>query len=107
MELLVPKEFQISKEEAEWLDFGNPITWRELLKADYYYHHKDSNYEGGLSFIDRLYNKIPSVRNNWGKPTTIKTMITNTGSFEEKQEKYLWVVRILLVNQADVDCYGI
>jgi hypothetical protein len=107
MEMLVPKEFQISEEEVQWLDFGNTVTWRELLMVDYVYHHKDADYDGGMSFVDRLFKKLSNVRRQWGSLANIKRLITNGSSFEEKKDRYLWTIRLLLSNQSDVDCYGL
>jgi hypothetical protein len=105
--MLVPEEFQVSKEQLQWLDFGNTITWRELLMIDYFEHHNDLDYDEGLSFIDRLYNKLPNVRKQWNTIDTIKNLVTTAFSQKEKQDNYLWVIRLVLINKSDVVSYGL
>ncbi len=43
----------------------NMFAWDVLLMIDYNNHHKDDDYDGGLSFINRIHKKLGWFHTEW------------------------------------------
>jgi hypothetical protein len=84
------------------LDSVTPI-WSDLLTIDYFYYNHCANYDGGLSFIDRLNKKIGHLHPNWDI-TGLKKIIMQSGN---PQEIYVDIIKYLLDDPHDVFYYGI
>lgn len=56
----ISDEYKMTKTQVDVVlrHVGDNITPEILLMIDYAYHHTDENYDGGLSFLDRLYKKL-------------------------------------------------
>ncbi len=79
------------------------ITPEILLMVDYAYHHTDQNYDGGLSFLDRLHKKLILYYNiQWVLPN-LKDSIRDAPN---PQTAFVDILNELLVADM-VDCYGV
>jgi hypothetical protein len=107
MILLIPEKYRKTREEiTQMLSSNNEIklTPKILLMIDYAYYHDDPNYGDGLSFLDRLHNKLSNYFNvNW--PLDImKNTIRNA---PKPFDAFLNVLYIMLDNQEIMEFYGI
>jgi hypothetical protein len=73
-----------------------------LLMVDYVYHHQDDDYDGGLSFLDRIQRKIGMFK-NWDIQN-FKDTIRNAN---DKQAEYLRVINQMFHDTRDIMCYGL
>jgi hypothetical protein len=79
------------------------LTPEVLLMIDYVYHNEDDNYEGGLSFLDRLHKKLSLYFSiNWDV-TNIKNMIRQS---EHPEAAFIYILNELL-NPEMISCYGV
>ena len=106
MILLVPEEYRKSPEEIAnlWAYMHNiDITPEILLMIDYAYYHEDPNYGDGLSFLDRLYNKLSKYFNiNWN----VENMKILIRTAEDPSSEFIVVLNELLTEDM-IDCYGV
>ena len=80
------------------------ITPEILLMIDYAYYHEDPNYEGGLSFLNRLHNKLSKYFVvNWPLDL-MKNTIRNS---PKPSDAFLNMLGIMLDNEEMLECYGI
>jgi hypothetical protein len=105
--MYVPTKFQIhtASEMAEFtktFDETNPL-WSDLLVLDYFYNHHMPEYDGGLSFIDRLVKKL-GFRHKYWNADLIKSIINAS---EDKVATYLEIIQEMLEKEEDIACYGI
>lgn len=60
--MYVPQKYRskTSEELSDYVEYEvlNAFTWDVFLMIDYNNHHKDDDYNGGLSFIDRINEKL-------------------------------------------------
>jgi hypothetical protein len=107
MKLVIPEKYCKTREEIRaMLSAKNKIklTPEILLMIDYAYYHDDPNYEDGLSFLDRLYNKLSKYFNvNWPLDIMKNTIRNAPNPFDA----FLNVLGIMLDNQEMMECYGI
>ena len=75
------------------------ITWFDLMAIDYAYHHADNDYANGVSFIDRLVQKLGHNHPFWNIEM-LKASVTDTYS-------YIQVISGMLKDQNDIDFYGV
>ena len=79
------------------------IDWKHLLMADYVYHHEDSDYDGGLSFLDRLQKKLGHKHQDWDVQAFKDWIITH----DNIESAYQRIVMEMLENHEDVEYYGL
>ena len=67
--MYVPEHLRLSVQEVTDkignIEEGEFIHAKLLIEIDYAFHHDDQNYNGGLSFIDRIFEKIGRFHPNW------------------------------------------
>jgi hypothetical protein len=67
--MYVPDYLQLSVQEVNDkianMQDGDPVHAKRLIEIDYAYHSEDQNYDGGLSFIDRIYAKLGVFHPHW------------------------------------------
>jgi hypothetical protein len=106
MEILVPEEYRKTREEIAnmWAYMHNiEITSEILLMIDYAYYHEDPNYGDGLSFLDRLYNKLSNYFElNWDLDL-IKNTIRNAPNPPAAFEHMLFI----MLDEDMIECYGV
>jgi hypothetical protein len=79
------------------------ITPEILLMVDFAYHNMDSNYDDGLSFLDRLYWKLSKYYPiQWNVPN-LKTMIRKS---DNPATTFVDILNEILTEDM-VICYGI
>jgi hypothetical protein len=105
--MYVPTNFQVTNDEVDTilnsLEDDYTITWNHLLMIDYVYHNTENDYDGGLSFFDRLNKKIGLFNPNWDIDEFKKTIREHANP----TEAYATIVRTMLKNQEDINYYGI
>ena len=79
------------------------IDWKHLLMADYVYHHQDADYDGGLSFLDRLHKKLGHRHQDWDVQS-FKDWIMSQHNTESAYQR---IVMEMLENHEDVEYYGL
>lgn len=108
--MYIPIEYRVAEQqmqeevrdlEAQNYEFEDvPIDL--LIKIDWVYHHHENNYDGGLSFLDRLNNKIGQFLN-----VNIDNLKLQIRSANDPQNEYRNVVHNLLRNREDRMYYGL
>lgn len=78
------------------------IPPRVLIMIDYLYHRNDTNYDNGLSFLDRIYAKIGQFHPNW-VIDQLKNLIVNSNGPEKTYEE---VIEMMFKNPSDCVYYG-
>jgi hypothetical protein len=105
--MYVSRNFAVAEQELidAVSDIQEPsdIEWKHLLMADYVYHHEDSDYDGGLSFLDRLQKKLGYRHPDWDIPTFKEWIV----SHENQESAYQRIVMEMLENHEDVEYYGL
>lgn len=85
------------------IDDEYEITPELLLMIDYVYHHEDEDYDGGLSFLDRLHKKLSLYfQINWDV-VNLKNMVRMA---EHPEPVFVYILNELL-NPDMVSCYGV
>lgn len=103
----IPNKFKVTKEQFDEIynSLGeNDATWETLLMADYAYHHQDSDYNNGLSFMDRLEKKIGKFHPEWdiGEYYDLVELCKY-----DKAEQFASIIQEMLTNPSDVMYYGV
>jgi hypothetical protein len=105
--MYVPTKYQMDSadEVAAFIKRFDEVTpiWSDLLTIDYFYNHHCANYDGGLSFIDRLNKKIGHFHPNWDIEG-LKRIIRGSSNPEHI---YVDIIKYLLEDPHDVFYYGI
>jgi hypothetical protein len=105
--MYVPTKYQMhnADEVATFIKRFEKVApvWSDLLTIDYFYNHHSADYDGGLSFIDRLNKKIGHLHPNWDI-TGLKRIIRRSDS---PQCIYVDIIKYLLDDRQDVFYYGI
>ena len=84
-------------------DIDGQATADLLARIDWEYYHTDPNYEGGLSFFDRLKNKVGHFIPAWNVEAA-KDSVRNA---EDPELAYEEIVEEILSNQNIIDYYGV
>lgn len=98
-------EYKMTKDQIDVVlrHVGDNITPEILLMIDYAYHHTDENYDGGLSFLDRLYKKIILYYNiQWVLPN-LKDTIRDAAN---PKKAFVDILNEILEDSM-VACYGV
>ena len=79
------------------------VKWSDLLTIDYFYNHHLDDYDGGLSFIDRIYNKLGKFHPDWNIEDLKRCIVVSkypTAVYED-------IIKLLLEDPRDVLYYGV
>jgi hypothetical protein len=88
----------------EEVDDDNYVPgWEVLLKIDYAYHHDNDHYDGGLSFINRIYEKLRYRHPQWSAIAFRHRII----QADDPEYEYLSVISEMLADEQDRIIYGI
>jgi hypothetical protein len=79
------------------------ITPEVLLMIDFAYHNGDRNYDGGLSFLDRLYRKLSLYFQIQWNVSNLKDMIKSSNN---PSSTFIDVLNEILTNEM-IECYGV
>ena len=105
--MYVPTKFQMqtADEIATFVKRFDEVAlvWSDLLTIDYFYHHHRADYDGGISFIDRLNKKIGQFHPNWDIEG-LKRIIRLS---DNPQGVYVDIIKYLLEDPYDIFYYGI
>lgn len=74
-----------------------------LLMIDFAFHHQDDDYDGGLSFIDRIHAKLGRFHPEWNVQNMKHTIRNANNPIEE----YLFVIDTMLENVDGRLYYGL
>ena len=82
--MFIPKKYRskTSEELNDYVDFQvqDAFHWEVFLMIDYNNHHKDNNYDGGLSFINRIYDSLGWYHTEWNLEE-LRSSIKNTNDY--------------------------
>lgn len=78
------------------------VPYRLLIAVDYIYHNTDNNYDDGLSFLDRLNNKLGVFHPEWD----IQAMKNEIEHSLDPQGTYLKTIADMLAKPEDRAYYG-
>jgi len=78
-------------------------VWSDLLTIDYFYNHHMKDYDGGLSFLDRLFKKLGQFHPEWNI-NDLKNGIRNSNN---PVVVYTDIIRYMLEDPHDILYYGI
>lgn len=87
------------------MDDNTLITWEHLLMIDHAYHCDDSNYYGGLSFIDRIVKKIGFRHPDWNADD-LKEYIESLHP-DDRSGAYTEIIKDMLQLYEDIVYYGL
>jgi hypothetical protein len=103
--MYIPEEFRVSNDvlvdRIRQLGEDEPSV-DILLMVDFVFHHQDDDYNGGLSFIDRIHAKLGCFHADWDVQE-MKDAIRNAN---DSVTEYLFVIDTMLGNADDRFCYG-
>lgn len=85
-------------EEYVYNEVSNMFQWEVLLMIDYNNHHDDDDYDGGLSFINRIYAKAGWLHTEWDVEKLRKSILS--------QKDYICVISSMLDSEV-CSMYGI
>lgn len=100
----LPAAYVATKEQIESIlskiNENDEVPLELILMIDNVYHCDDVNYEGGLSFFDRLHWKLSLFFELQWTPEDVKNQVRNA------PEEYMNVLRSLLDSEK-IDVYGV
>lgn len=104
---IVAPEYRKTKEEIDSIlnqyQDNDEISAELLLMIDFAYHNTDRNYDHGLSFLDRLHNKLsiyfPIQWNVQNLKLTIRSSNNPSGTFVD-------ILNEILTRDM-INCYGV
>jgi hypothetical protein len=79
------------------------VSFEELIKIDYFFHHTDPSYDGGLSFLDRIAAKIGRFHPAWN----IENIKQHIRDAENPQLEYILVVSSMFSRPGMIAYYGV
>jgi hypothetical protein len=100
----VPDSYQLTNGDFE-IFFDNLVnpTWKDLLIIDFRFCHEKPDYDGGLSFLDRLQQKLGKFHPEWN----IEALKETIRSADSPQTEFIQVVSSMLSEQQEVTYYGV
>jgi hypothetical protein len=87
------------------MDEDSLITWEHLLMIDHAYHCDDTDYCGGLSFINRIIKKIGFRHPDWNADE-IREYIESLHP-DNKGDAYIEIIQDMLRLYEDIVYYGL
>lgn len=97
------KSIQEVSDILEEMDDMNEVTLDTLLMIHYAYHHDDTDFDGGLNFIDKLYHKLGLYYDIYWDVESIKNFIRSS---PDPQYDYHSILKQLLTSGM-IHCYGV
>jgi hypothetical protein len=105
--MYVASNFKINtaEEVAVFLDKFDQynLKWSDLLTIDYFYNYHLDDYDGGLSFIDRIYKKLGKFHPDWNIEDLKRCIVVS----KDPTTVYADIIRFMLEDPRDVLYYGI
>lgn len=106
--MYVPQDLRVSKDnltnEINQLGEDELATVQLLVKVDYVYHHHENNYDGGLSFLDRINRKLGRFQDNNWDIQQMKDQIRNSNN---PHGEYMWVIGQMFSDVRNIAIYGV
>jgi len=106
MAMYIPQPWQFQEHDVAEMLQGlneNDVSFEQLIKIDYAFHHTDPLYDGGLSFIDRIDDKIGKFHPNWN----IQNIKQHVRNAENPSLEYILVVSAMLSQPGMIAYYGV
>lgn len=103
----IPDKYKVTKEQFDeiYKNLGeNDATWETLLMVDYVFHHQDADYNGGLSFLERLHKKLGKFHPEWDLDEYFNLV---EGCKYDSVEQFILIVQDMLADPSDVAYYGV
>jgi hypothetical protein len=105
--MYVAKKYQVysAQEMDEFIARLNEIypTWRDLLIVDYFYYNHTADYDGGLSFFDRINAKIGRFHPEWN----IREFKELVQTADNKEKTYNQIIQLMFMDPMDIEYYGL
>ena len=101
----VPQDLRVNKDnldnEISQLGEDDLASIELLVKVDYVYHHHENDYDGGLSFLDRINRKLGRYQENGWDIEGMKNQIRNCndphGEYMRMIEEFFRDVRNVVI----------
>ena len=78
-------------------------TWSDLITIDYFYHHHMPDYDGGLSFLDRIHKKLGKFHPEWNI-ADLKSVVRHA---QHPVSVYADIIAYMFNEPRDILYYGI
>lgn len=102
--MIVAPEYRKTRGEMEvMLENVDHITPEILLMVDFAYHNTDSNYNEGLSFLDRLHWKLSKYFPIQWNVSNLKSMVRNSNN---PSVTFIDILNEILTEEM-IDVYGV
>jgi hypothetical protein len=105
--MYVPTNYQINNANEIEVFVSNlnerHPTWSDLITIDYFYHHHMPDYDGGLSFLDRINKKLGEFHPEWN----IADLKNGIRHAQYPVSVYADIIAYMLASQLDIHAYGI
>ena len=103
MAMYVPAFYRLTIENVDNMIYSwapeHKATWLELMAIDHAFHFQDKDYDGGISFIDRLYKKLGRFHPEWN--------LEELKNKSRSMDTYYKTIEEMLKEQKDIDYYGV
>ena len=102
----IPDNFQASEVDIQndINNLGDNVCEFDLLiKIDYCYYHQSNNYDGGLSFLDRINRKLGQFHPEWN----IENMKNNIRNANDPCEEFIRTIDFMFSDIRDITYYGL
>lgn len=100
----VPENYKLNNGDFQiFIDNLIDPTWKDLLIIDFMFNHEKPDYDEGLSFLDRLHQKLGRFHPDWD----IVLLKNRICSSENPQEEYINVIMLMLSSDSDIAYYGV
>ena len=82
---------------------GDPVNAKQLIEIDHAYHKDEQNYNGGLSFIDRIFGKIGRFHPNWNVIEMKQEIMTS----DDRENAYVDRIIAMFDRPGMIEFYGL
>lgn len=98
----IPNEYKVMNIPN---NMGDNATWKDLLAIDFAYNHETNNYDDGLSFMDRLHEKLGEFHAEWNE--NIPLWKNDIRQADNPCEVYVRIIEHMLSDPGDIMYYGV
>jgi hypothetical protein len=102
--ILAQKEFiEDNLECVNEVSQTNSLNYMIMIIIDHIYHHNEEDYDGGLSFLDRLNKKLGEFHPEWN----IEEYKNDIRNAQCPELRYIDIIEMMLEKEDDRMYYGV